>query len=117
MEQEQARMGLEKPSELYVDAAYVSAGQLVQAQAEGRQIIGPAQRGLAKENRFGVEQFDVQVEQRQAMCPAGQLSTQRSRLEEEATGKVSYRFEWSTHCRTCPLKVAVTSYAPGGSWM
>jgi transposase len=104
MEQEQAQMGLEKPSEWYVDGAYVSAGQLAEAKAEGRQIIGPAQRGIAKENRFGVEAFDVRVEERQATCPAGQVSTQCSRLEEEATGKVSYRLEWSTHCRNCPLK-------------
>ena len=104
MEQEQSQMGLEKPNELYVDAAYVSAGQLVEAKAEGREIIGPAQRGMAKENRFGVEAFDVRVEERQATCPAGKVSTQCSRLEEQTTGKVHYRFEWSTHCRDCPLK-------------
>ena len=75
-------MGLEKPNELYVDAAYVSADKLVEAQAEGREIIGPAQRGMAKENRFGVEAFDVRVEERQATCPAGKVSTQCSRLED-----------------------------------
>ena len=26
-----------------------------------------------------------------------------SRLEEEKTRKVNYRFEWSTHCHDCPL--------------
>jgi transposase len=104
MEAEQAQMGLEKPSELYVDAAYISAQQLVQAQAEGRELIGPAPRGPARDNRFGVDEFDVQVEQRQATCPGRHLSTQCSRLEEEQTGKVSYRFEWSRHCRSCPLK-------------
>ena len=104
VEQQQAGVGMEKPSEMYVDGAYVSAQKLAEAKSEGREIIGPAQRGIVKDNRYGVEQFDVQVEERKAICPAGRESTQCSRLEEEATGKVSYRFEWSTPCRECPLK-------------
>jgi transposase len=104
MEAEQAQMGLEKPSELYVDAAYISAQQLVEAQAQGRELIGPVPRGPARDQRFSVDEFDVRVEQRQATCPGGHLSTQCSRLEEGQSGKVSFRFEWSTHCRSCPLK-------------
>jgi hypothetical protein len=104
MTQEQAAMGLEPPPALYVDSAYISAEQLAQAQAEGRELIGPAQRGLRKEGRFSVEAFDVHVEQRRAVCPAGRESTQCSRLQEEKTGKVTYRFEWSTHCADCSLR-------------
>ena len=104
VQQEQTGMGMDKPSELYVDGAYVSAQKLAQAKAEGREIIGPAQRGIAKDNRYGVEQFEVRVEERKAICPAGHENTQCSRLEEEGTGKVTYRFEWSTHCRDCPRK-------------
>jgi hypothetical protein len=101
---EQAGLGLNQPSEQYVDGAYISAQKLAEAQAEGRELIGPAQRGIAKEGRFGVEDFDVRVEEEKAICPAGKENTQCSRLEEEQTGKVSYRFEWSTHCRECPLR-------------
>jgi transposase len=104
VETEQARLGMEKPSELYADAAYISAEKLEEARAEGRELIGPAQPGPARNNRFGVEDFDVRVEERQAICPAGHPSTQCSRLEEEKSGKVNFRFEWSTHCHTCPLK-------------
>lgn len=104
MEQEQAEVGLEKPTELYVDGAYVSAQKLAEVKAQGRELIGPAQRGITKDNRYGVEDFDVRVEQRTAICPAGKQNTQCSRLEEEATGKVSYRFEFSTHCHDCPLR-------------
>jgi transposase len=104
MEQEQAAMGLAQPPVQYVDGAYVSAQKLVQAQAEGREIMGPAQPAPRQEGRFSVEDFQVHVEQRQAVCPAGKCSTQCSRLAEEATGKVSYRFEWSTHCHECPRR-------------
>jgi len=104
MEQEQAQMGLEKPPVQYVDGAYVSAQKLAQAQAEGRELIGPAQPAPQKDGRFTSEDFQVNVEERTALCPAGKTSTQCSRLEVEATGKVNYRFEFSTHCHACPLR-------------
>jgi len=104
MEAEQAGMGMAKPPVHYVDGAYVSAQKLAQAQAEGREIIGPAQPAPRKEGRFSVEDFQIAVEERQAVCPAGNRNTQCSRLEEADTGKVSYRFEFSTHCHDCPLR-------------
>ena len=104
VEEEQAEMGLEKATHLYVDGAYMSAERLARAQAEGRELIGPAQSSPKKEGRFSVEDFQIQVEERKAFCPAGKESTQCSRLEEESTGKVSFRFEWSTHCHECPLR-------------
>ena len=104
MDQEQAQMGMAKPPVKYVDGAYVSAEELVRAQAEGRELIGPAQSAPRKSGRFSVEDFQVWVEERRAVCPAGKESTQCSRLEEERTGKVSFRLEWSTHCHDCPLR-------------
>ena len=104
VEQEQQEMGLEKPTELYVDGAYISAERLVQARSEGREIIGPAQPAPSKEGRFSVEDFQIHVEERKASCPSGKENTQCSRLEEESTGKVMFRFEWSSHCQDCPLR-------------
>jgi hypothetical protein len=104
MEQEQAQMGLKKPPVQYVDAAYISAQKLAQAQAEGRELIGPALPAPRKGGRFSTEDFQINVEARTATCPAGKTSTQCSRLEEQATGKVSYRFEFSTHCHDCPRR-------------
>ena len=104
VEQQQAQLGLDKPSEWYLDGAYVSAERLAQAQAEGRQLIGPAQPAPKKDGRFSVEEFQIYVEERRAVCPAGQTSTQCSRLEEEASHKVSYRFEFTSHCHHCPLR-------------
>jgi hypothetical protein len=104
MEQEQAQMGWEKPPVLYVDAAYVSAQKLAQAQAEGREIIGPALPSRQVEGRFTATDFQVNVEQRQAICPAGKSNTQCSRLVEQSTGKVSYRFEFGAQCHDCSLR-------------
>ena len=103
MDQDQARMGLGKPPVQYVDAAYVSAQKLVQAQAEGREIIGPALPGPQIEGRFRAADFQINVEERTAICPAARANTQCSRLVEASTGKVSYRFEFSTQCQDCTL--------------
>jgi len=103
VEKEQVQMALEKPSHLYVDGAYISAAALAQAQAEGQELIGPAQSAPKKEGRFSVENFQINVQARKAICPAGKENMQCSRLEEEQSGKVSYRFEWGSHCHECPL--------------
>jgi transposase len=104
IDQEQAAMGMAKPPVRYVDGAYVSAQKLAQAHGEGRQIIGPAQPAPQKDGRFAVDDFQINVEERKATCPAGRTNTQCSRLVEEATGKVDYRFEFSTQCHDCPLR-------------
>jgi transposase len=101
VEKEQAAMGLEKPPQLYVDGAYVSAKGLAQAKAQGREIIGPAQPAPKKPGRFSVEDFQIHVEERQGICPAGKPNTQCSRLEEDKSGRVNFRFEWSTQCADC----------------
>ena len=106
MELAQQALGMDQPPVQYVDAAYISAQKLVEAAAQGRELIGPALASPHNnDGRFVPEQFTVAVEQRQAVCPAGQENTQCSRLEEQATGKVSYRFEWnSSTCGPCPLR-------------
>lgn len=97
----QAASGLAKPGELYVDGAYVSAGALAEAASEGRELVGPAQPSASRGTGYRAEEFDVDVAARRAVCPAGQESTQCSRLEEAKRGKVSYRFEWSWKCGAC----------------
>ena len=101
---EQAKNGLDKPSELFVDTAYVSAQTILQMQREGSELVGPAQEPASKNKTFKSDAFDVDVQNRTAVCPAGKSSTNCSRLEEKATGKVSFRFEWGAQCAGCPLK-------------
>ena len=44
----QETAGRERPSELYVDGAYVSAAKIVEARAEGWELLGPAQPSASK---------------------------------------------------------------------
>lgn len=101
---EQAKSGLDKPSELFVDSAYVSAQLIIDIRQEGWELVGPAQEPGSKNKTFKSDAFDVNVEDRTAVCPAGQTSSNCSRLEEKATGKVTFRFEWGGQCADCPLK-------------
>lgn len=101
----QSEAGLEKPGELLVDAGYVSAATLAQAQEEGRELVGPAQPSPTNQSEgFRAEDFDVNIAERRAVCPAGRASTQCSRLEEGKSGEVSFRFEFGRQCHTCELR-------------
>jgi len=102
---EQGAAGLDAPSSLYVDGAYVSSEALHDAREEGRELRGPAPASPDRGKVFTVEAFDAHVEERYAVCPAGQRSSNCSRLEEQSAGKVGYRIEWSkTVCGPCPLR-------------
>ena len=106
MAAEQKTLGLEKPPVEYVDAAYISSQKLVEAAAEGRELIGPAPASPHNNNgRFTSEDFQITVETRTAVCPGGHQNSQCSSLEEKATGRVTYRFEWKTaDCSACSLR-------------
>ena len=105
----QQATGHERPRELYVDGAYVSAAKMAEARAEGWELLGPAQPSVTKGTGYVTEVFAVNVAARTALCPSGAASTQCSRLEEAASGKVSYRFEWSWKCQDCPQRDACLS--------
>jgi len=115
--QQQEQHGLGRADVTYVDSAYVTDDTLAQAAEEGRQLIGPARPATnTRSTLFTTEDFDISVARREAICPAGQTSTQCSRLENVDTGQVQYRFEWSYHCDVCPLQSQCTK-AGGGRRM
>ena len=61
-----------------------------------------ARAGLEKEYR--IEAFDISITERKAVCPDGKTSTNCSKLTEEKSGKVTYRFEFGSQCHSCVHK-------------
>jgi transposase len=110
VEQQQEKHGLGRADTLYVDTTYVTDDTLAQAAHEGRALRGPAHGACnTSGDLFTAEAFDVSVAERRALCPAGHASTQCSRLENQQTGEITYRFEWSYHCDDCPLRAQCTN--------
>ncbi len=101
---EQNNLGLDAPSALYVDGAYISSEALNNAREQGRELRGPAPASPDRGKIFTVEAFDVHIEDRYASCSAAQRSSNCSRLEAQSTGKVDFRIEWNASvCLICPL--------------
>ena len=103
----------DEPSELYVDAAYVTDDTLAEAKEQGRQIIGPARPPGNPSHLLDVDQFDIDVVRRTAICPAGHRSRQCSLINDSCHNLVYYRFEWAGLCDDCHLQKQCTRRVDG----
>ncbi|MEI7483030.1 MAG: transposase [Elusimicrobiota bacterium] len=100
---EEQQLGLDKPEALYADAGYVSGPSLAKAEKDGIALIGPT----SASPDYGVytaDVFQVNVEQRYAVCPAGKTSTQCARVVAKKTRDITYRFKWCGLCQSCAMK-------------
>jgi hypothetical protein len=115
VEANQTEQGHGVAEELYVDAAYVTDDTLAEAREQGRVLMGPARPSInvSGKNLFTADAFDVEVAHRKAVCPAGHESRQCSRLTNQRTGQVDYRFEWAGLCDACPLQKQCTRSRSG----
>lgn len=111
--QAQAEYHNEQPAELYVDAAYVTDDTMAEAREQGREIIGPARPPGNPKGLLDVDQFDVDVTHRTAVCPAGHASRQCSLIHDNYSGSVYYRFEWAGLCDTCERRKQCTQRKDG----
>ena len=110
----QEKSGLERPAELYVDAGYVSAETMKQAQDAGGELVGPALGSSHQAEGFKTEDFQVDVENRQAVCPEGKLNSGCTRAVDAQTGKATFRFEWGGQCQQCPRRGSCFKSGSGG---
>jgi hypothetical protein len=107
--QKQQELGLERAEELYADGAYISGKAIQEAREAGWQLVGPAQPSAARaglERQYRIEAFDISITERKAVCPQRKTSTNCSKLTEEKSGKITYRFEFGSQCHDCAHRVA-----------
>ena len=102
--EKQQESGLELPSHLYADSAYVNGKELARASQQKRELIGPVKGSPKKKNVLPVESFDISIAERRAICPAGKKNRTCCRIENHHPGETMYRFRWKRECRDCPLR-------------
>lgn len=103
----------DQPEEIYVDAAYVTDDTMAEAREQGREIIGPARKPGNPTHLLDVDQFDIDVANRMAVCPAGHASRQCSLINDRYNASVYYRFEWAGLCDNCELQKQCTRRKDG----
>ena len=103
------------PEQQYVDQGYMSAGHIERSLKEhGIDLRGQVQaNSSSKPQGFQLCDFDIDIEQRQAICPAGKTSIRWS--DVNGTKGVAYRAFFGKQCRTCPFfrEDACTTSASG----
>lgn len=92
------------PETVFADAGYVSAPALECAETQGYELCGPIGAPPHSSTRFGSDSFDVDLPNRRATCPAGNLSTECSRITETGHDDAYFYFAWArANCAVCPL--------------
>lgn len=109
----QQQQGHSPPSELLVDAGYVTDDTLYEAQEAGTELVGPARPSPQHQGVFPSERFDVDNANRRAVCPAGKPSSQCSHIRDRHKGAEYYRYEWGRQCDECPLQGQCTTANSG----
>lgn len=98
--------GGQPPPAVHADAGYINAPELARAQKEGFELCGPMPAPPhSGGERFGTDAFDVDLDARRALCPAGKASGHCSKITESGTGRTYFYFEWNRQdCACCPLR-------------
>jgi hypothetical protein len=92
------------PDVVFVDAGYVNAPTLVQAETAGYELCGPIGAPPHSGTRFGSDSFSIDLPNRRAVCPNGKTSSECDRISESGRSDVYYYFVWSrADCASCPL--------------
>lgn len=93
-----------KPAQHYVDQGYMSGENIAQSKQRGidlRGCIGPDTQG--KPPGFRLEDFDVDMENRQATCPIGKQHQRWVPTTGNTENRVAVHVFFGKQCLTCPF--------------
>jgi len=100
------------PEKQYVDRAYCNITTILGSEALGIDLRGEVPRGSKKAIGFRLEDFEIDLEQRRAICPAGHEATSFNPSKQP---DVAFNVRFTHHCQGCPLKPDCTSEKRGRS--
>ena len=100
------------PAEQYVDQGYASGPELIEQEKHGTQILGPVPADGSWQHRaqggYAVADFQLDWQQREAICPQGHSSLKWSRRYDERNQPVELiRFPLKV-CQQCPVREQCT---------
>jgi hypothetical protein len=102
------RLGL-KPRKVFVDSNYLSGELIKQYRDRGQELMGYMQGYAGREKAFQTEAFQIDIEHRTAVCPAGHQNISSGM---DRTGVLRLYFDRTT-CQSCQFfQRCVSSHKP-----
>lgn len=106
------------PREHFVDSAYVDAQLLVSSPKQGIMLVGPTRANCSWQSKnhdaFDLSQFQVDWQNKQAICPQGKRSTSWvESVDHTGSRYIKVRFH-PQDCANCPVRSQCTRVKPGG---
>ena len=90
------------PGKQYVDQAYMSGYHIADSLIKGIDLRGYVREGnLSKPEGFRLRDFKIDIEQRQAICPAGQKQVKWVRAKPGANNLIGYHVQFGPQCQLC----------------
>jgi transposase len=91
------------PGKQYVDQAYMSGRHIAESLDKGIDLRGYIREGnTSKPEGFRLRDFQIDVEQRQAICPAGKKQVKWAKAKPGVKNLIAYHVGFGTQCQSCP---------------
>ena len=91
------------PRKQYVDQAYMSGRHIAESLAKGIDLRGYVREGNTNRPQgFRLQDFQIDVEHRQAICPAGKKQVKWVSAKPGVRNLIAYHVSFGTQCQSCP---------------
>jgi hypothetical protein len=91
------------PGKQYVDQAYMSGYHIADSPSKGIDLRGYVREGnLSKPEGFRLRDFDIDIDQRQAICPAGKKQVKWVKAKAGVKDLTAYHVRFGPQCQSCP---------------
>jgi transposase len=91
------------PRKQYVDQAYMSGRHIADSLTKGIDLRGYVREGnTSKPEGFRLRDFQIDVEQRQAICPAGKKQVKWVKAKPGVKNLIAFHVGFGTQCQSCP---------------
>jgi hypothetical protein len=90
------------PGKQYVDQGYMSGRHIADSLTKGIDLRGYVREGnTSKPEGFRLRDFDLAIDQRRAICPAGKKQVRWGRATVGAKNLIAYHVGFGSQCQSC----------------